>query len=102
MKKLLFLILLILPSCQSLRLSNLTNDIINLYIGQNPEERIEDICIVNTEDDEKIVFEIVNYYGGMRHCNDTEYYWGDIKRATYRVPIYGTLNKLFYPTRKNM
>ena len=47
----------------------------------------------------KIVFEIVNYYGGMRHCNDTEYYWGDIKRATYRVPIYGTLNKLFVTAR---
>ena len=32
-------------------------------------------------------------------CNDTEYYWGDIKRATYRVPIYGTLNKLFVTAR---
>ena len=100
MKKIqLVLICLIMCSCQSLRLSNLTNDIINMYIGQNPEERIEDICIVNTEDDEKIVFEIVNYYGGMRHCNDTEYYWGDIKRATYRVLIYGTLNKLFVTAR---
>ena len=35
----------------------------------------------------------------MRHCSDTEYYWGDIERDTYRVVVYGTLNKLFVTAR---
>lgn len=101
MRKIGILIILIITlcSCQSLRLSNLTNDIINMYISQNPEEKIENICIFNRENEEEIIFNILNYSGGMRHCSDTEYYWGDIERDTYRVVVYGTLNKLFVTAR---
>ena len=86
-------------SCQSLRLSNLTNDIINMYITQNPEEKIENLSIRNWEEDDEIVFAIVNYSNGMKPCNDQDDYWGTIRRGTYNVVVYGTLNKLFVTER---
>lgn len=101
MRKIGILIILIITlcSCQSLRLSNLTNDIIDMYISQSPNEEIENICIVITDNEEVLMFDIVNYPRGMRHCNDTAYYWGDIRQDTYRVAVYGTLNKLFVTAR---
>ena len=100
MKKIqLVLICLIMCSCQSLRLSNLTNDIIKMYISQNPEEKIENICIHNWEDNEEIVVAILNYSNGMKPCSDEEDYWGTIRRDAYNVVVYGTLNKLFIVER---
>lgn len=102
MRKIGILIILIITlcSCQSLRLSNLTNDIIDMYISQNPEERIEDLIVYTWEDDAYIGFSIYNE-NPREYVSCGDDWWGTIKYKNYDVVIFGDLIELYF-TAKNI
>ena len=97
---LLIILIITLCSCQSLRLSNLTNDIIDMYISQNPEERIEDLIVYTWEDDAYIGFSIYNE-NPREYVSCGDDWWGTIKYKNYDVVIFGDLIELYF-TAKNI
>lgn len=95
--KLIFLLcLVILCSCQSLKLSKLTSNLIDLYIEQNPKEQIENIELHIWERSELIGVTMLNKSGEMRPCGNGKDWWGTINRDTYNVFIYGMSSELFF------
>lgn len=96
----LIILIITLCSCQSLRLSNLTNDIIDMYISQNPEERIEDLIVYTWEDNTYIGFSIYNE-NPREYVSCGDDWWGTIKYKNYDVVIFGDLIELYY-TAKNI
>lgn len=97
---LLIILIITLCSCQSLRLSNLTNDIIDMYISQNPEERIEDLIVYTWKDDAYIGFSIYNE-NPREYVSCGDDWWGTIKYKNYDVVIFGDLIELYF-TAKNI
>ena len=101
MRKIGILIILIITlcSCQSIKLSNLTKDIVDLYIEQS-EERIENL-IVYTWDDNTYIVVIIHNENPREYVSCGDDWWGTIKYKNYDVVIFGDPIELYF-TAKNI
>ena len=101
MRKIGILIILIITlcSCQSIKLSNLTKGIRDLYIEQS-KERIENL-IVYTWEDNTYIGVIIHNENPREYVSCGDDWWGTIKYKNYDVVIFGDLIELYY-TAKNI
>jgi hypothetical protein len=95
----LFVIAITLCSCQSLKLSKLTKDIVDLYIKQS-KERIEDLIVYTWEDDAYIGFSIYNE-NPREYVSCGDNWWGIVRYRNHDVVIFGAPVQ-YYFTVKNI
>lgn len=96
---LLIILIITLCSCQSIKLSNLTKGILDLYIEQS-KERIENL-IVYTWEDNTYIGVIIHNENPREYVSCGDDWWGTIKYKNYDVVIFGAPIELYY-TAKNI